>query len=180
MCTNLSSLHVAGRVTDGGRGRRGREVALRLLRGQAGVGSLLRGRRTATFIWAEGSHCPQRTDIRRESTKACPSPRPPDVYLRAGHPVHSLTAMLPIPSPHPLSSALWPGRQTCMDGISGQPCPLPPLVFCSGSPAADRRGESEMGVFVGLAPPCRAALSWLCPKGPSSYQVMPPALLLPP
>lgn len=135
MCTNLSLLHAAGRVTDGGDGGDGgRQRALRPLPGPGCSGSLLcRGRMTGTFTEpGRGGPVPRSRDPGRprKSTDACPSPCLPRTASPSGRTVHSLVGwMWPIPSPG--YSVVWeadlPGwlpRATlpsaCIDGESQQ------------------------------------------------------------
>ena len=139
MCTNLSLLHAAGRVTDGGAaGGRGPSAPFqdRLQRKFA-----LPGRMTGTFTEpGRGGPVPRSGDPgrQRKSTDACPSPCLPRTASRSSRTVHSLAGWM---CPFPPQPALWSGRPTCRDGFRSN------LALCLrrwGVPAANGRGESEV------------------------------------
>lgn len=137
MCTNLSLLHAAGRVTDGGDGRRQR--ALRPLPGPGCSGSLLcRGRMTGTFTSRAGEALSPGAETQDgRGNQQTPAPRPASL----GQPL--LVAALYTPlwagcGPFPPQATLWSGRPTCRDGFREQPCPL---LASMGSPSSKWEGR---------------------------------------
>ena len=134
MCTNLSLLHAAGRVTDGGAaGGRGPSAPFqdRLQRKFA-----LPGRMTGTFT-EQGRPCPQerRPRTAAEINRRLPLALPPSDSL-SQRPHRTLPRGLDVPIPSPGYSVVW---EADLPGwLPEQPCPL---LAPMGSPSSKWEGR---------------------------------------
>lgn len=134
MCTNLSLLHAAGRVTDGGDGGGGRGPSAPFQDRLQWKFALPREDDWYLYGAEQGRPCPQEQ-----------RPRTPAEINRPaslGQPLPAAARYIPSWAgcgPFPPQTILWSGRPTCRHGVHEQPVP-----------AADGREESEVGDYLAL------------------------------
>lgn len=153
MCSNLSLLHTAGRVTDGG--------GAWLAKGDGpppppapGCSRSWLSRRMMEndghlSLGRQGRLClakAETQDISRNQQVPPTLPPSRSVLELGGHSGQSIPSALGTAHflpPSALQPALWPGRQTCVDSINGPPGP-PPLVGFSQWGAQQQVGEKRV------------------------------------